>query len=119
MRTCQWTWEAQSKTYGNYGNANQWTVNAGLTSLARESCQNSADARTGHSADLVYTLITLSGDARRDFEEALGWDAVLRPHLQAMTAGASGAVAAGQIRAGLEALDQTERLVLLRIDDYG
>ncbi|MGY1810181.1 hypothetical protein ACI8AF_22670 [Blastococcus sp. SYSU D00669] len=119
MTDCRWTWEKQSKTYGNYGNANQWTVNAGLASLARESCQNSADARAGRSADLVYTLITLSGAARHDFEEALGWRAVLRPHLQAMTAGASAAVAAGQIRAGLEALDQSDRLVLLRIDDYG
>ncbi|MGY1640826.1 hypothetical protein ACI782_06780 [Geodermatophilus sp. SYSU D00703] len=119
MSACQWTWEEQSKTYGNYGNANQWTVNAGLTSLARESCQNSADARAGKSADLVYTFITLTGDARRDFEAALGWESVLRPHLEAMTAGANGAVAAGQIRAGLEALEQSDRLVLLRIDDYG
>src|SRR4051812_34638016 len=101
MSDCQWIWEEQSKTYGNYGNANQWTVNAGLASLARESCQNSADARAGSSAELVYTFITLTGEARRDFEDTLGWDHVLRPHLDAMTAGATGAVAAGQIRAGL------------------
>jgi hypothetical protein len=119
MTPARWTWEKQSKAYGNYGNANQWTVNAGLTSLARESCQNSADARQSDSADLVYSIITLKGDARRSFEEAIGWEGVLRPHLAAMTQANRGAVAAGQIKAGLEALDQSDRLMLLRIDDYG
>lgn len=119
MNDCRWIWEPQSKAYGNYGNANQWTVNAGLTSLARESCQNSADARRDASADLVYTFISLRGQARADFEDALGWNSALKPHLEAMTGGADGSVAAGQIRAGLEALEQSERLMLLRIDDYG
>lgn len=119
MSTCEWIWDEQSKTYGNYGNANQWTVNAGLASLARESCQNSSDARTGASADLVYSFITLTGDARREFEETVGWRSALLPHLEAMAEGAAGAVAAGQIQAGLEALQRSDRLVLLRIDDYG
>ena len=43
--TISWRWETQSRNYANYGNANQWTVNAGLASLARESAQNSNDAR--------------------------------------------------------------------------
>lgn len=115
-----WQWEQQSRSYGNYGNANQWTVNAGLTSLARESAQNSSDARPpDEHAELVYTFIRLTGKARADFEDALGWNTDLRPHLEAMAQVAEGAVSAGQIKAGLEALDSTGALVLLRIADYG
>lgn len=53
--TATWCWERRSRNYGNFGNANQWTVNAGLSSLARESTQNSADARTSTPAELVFT----------------------------------------------------------------
>ncbi|MFC0681777.1 hypothetical protein ACFFGH_28430 [Lysobacter korlensis] len=117
--TYLWSWEKQSPSYGNYGNANQWTVNAGLTSLARESCQNSADARTEDGAELVYTFISLTGDARRRFEEAIGWNELLHPHLLAMVGGAKAAVAAGQISSGLDLLAKSDELLLLRIDDYG
>lgn len=114
-----WKWEPQSPVYGNYGNANQWTVNAGLSSLARESAQNSNDARPDRQpAELVYTFVRLSGAARAEFEDALRW-ADLRSHLRAMGAASEGAVTAGQIRAGLEALDSAEAIVLLRIADYG
>ena len=57
-----WKWATQNKAYANFGNANQWTVNAGLSSLARETAQNSNDARIdGQPADLVYRFIRLSG----------------------------------------------------------
>lgn len=116
----QWQWQPQNPAYGNYGNANQWTVNAGLTSLARESAQNSNDARLpGQPADLVYRFIRLRGERRRAFEEALQWDGRLRPHLEAMGSSAGGAVAAGQIRTGLEALRAAESLTLLAVSDYG
>jgi len=115
-----WRWEQQSRNYANYGNANQWTVNAGLSSLARESAQNSNDARIeGPRADLVYSFIVLSGDARREFESALRWESELEPHLAAMAAAASGAVTAGQLQSGLKALKSSESLTLLRIADYG
>jgi len=116
----RWDWEPQSPTYANFGNANQWTVNAGLASLARETAQNSNDARVGpEPADLVYTFIRLTGERRRAFESALRWDDQLLPHLEAMRASATGAVASGQLVAGLEALHRSPALVLLRIADHG
>lgn len=119
--TVIWQWEKQSRSYANYGNANQWTVNAGLGSLARESAQNSNDARLdyGPRADLVYSFIRLSGRARERFETAIRWSTDLKPHLTAMAAAAEGAVTAGQLKSGLAAVDSAESLVLLRIADYG
>lgn len=116
--TATWCWERRSRNYGNFGNANQWTVNAGLSSLARESTQNSADARSSNPAELVFTFIRLDGSRRRAFEEALDWG-VLREHLDSMGGESSGAVTAGQIRAGLEAVEGGDSLVLLRVADYG
>src|SRR3954451_13280369 len=83
--TIGWKWEPQSRTYGNYGNANQWTVNAGLSSLARETAQNTNDAREEQGApELVYTFIRLTGDHRAAFLDAVGWEDELSPHLGAM-----------------------------------
>lgn len=118
--TITWRWEEQSRNYANYGNANQWTVNAGLSSLARESAQNSNDARLpGPGADLVYSFIVLSGDDRRRFEDTVAWHTQLEPHLAAMADAASGAVSAGQLQSGLAALKSAKSLTLLRIADYG
>lgn len=115
-----WKWEPQSRTYGNYGNANQWTVNAGLGSLARETAQNTNDARNGSGTpELVYTFFRLTGDDRSRFLHAAGWTDGLAPHLEAMAASSGGAVAAGQLKSGLEAIKNAESLVLLRIADYG
>jgi len=116
----RWQWQPQDPAYGNYGNANQWTVNAGLTSLARESAQNSNDARqAGSPADLVFTFIRLTGERRSNFEDAIRWDGELMPHLEAMGSASAGAVAAGQLKAGLDSLRAAEALVLLRVADYG
>jgi hypothetical protein len=118
--TVTWQWESQSRSYANYGNANQWTVNAGLSSLARESAQNSNDARLeGPRADLVYSFIVLTGRDRQRFEESIGWGDQLEPHLAAMADAAAGAVTAGQLQSGLRALQSSEPLTLLRIADYG
>jgi hypothetical protein len=118
--TVSWRWEEQSRNYANYGNANQWTVNAGLSSLARESAQNSNDARVeGPRADLVYSFMVLSGEPLREFRAAIRWDSELKPHLSAMADAAAGAVTAGQLQSGLKALESAESLTLLRIADYG
>lgn len=115
-----WRWEEQSRNYANYGNANQWTVNAGLASLARESAQNSNDARIdGADADLVYSFVVLSGESRRRFESALRWESDLKPHLNAMADAATGAVTAGQLQSGIAAVESGQFLTLLRIADYG
>jgi hypothetical protein len=115
----RWQWRRQDPAYANFGNANQWTVNAGMTALARESAQNSNDARIADAADLVFTLIRLTGERRAAFEDAIGWHETLRPHLLAMGESAGGSVSAGQLRAGVESLDAAKSLVLLRIADYG
>ncbi|MCV7281683.1 hypothetical protein H7J88_18795 [Mycolicibacterium flavescens] len=118
--TVTWRWEEQSRNYANYGNANQWTVNAGLSSLARESAQNSNDARLpGSGADLVYSFIVLTGEDRKRFEDAVAWHDQLEPHLAAMACAATGAVTAGQLHSGLAALKSADSLTLLRIADYG
>jgi len=68
----QWGWPALDPGYGSYGNPNQWTVNAGIASLARESTQNSADARLKDApAKLIFSLIRLNGTERKSFEDAL------------------------------------------------
>jgi hypothetical protein len=118
--TIGWKWEPQSRTYGNYGNANQWTVNAGLPSLARETAQNTNDARTGEGTpELVYTFFRLQGTEREEFLGALRWTEELAPHLEAMATSSGGAVAAGQLKSGLEDIQGSGSIVLLRIADYG
>ncbi|ADT97564.1 hypothetical protein [Mycolicibacterium gilvum] len=118
--TLSWRWEEQSRNYANYGNANQWTVNAGLASLARESAQNSNDARIeGADADLVYSFVVLSGESRERFESAIRWESELKPHLKSMADAATGAVTAGQLQSGLAAVESGQFLTLLRIADYG
>lgn len=115
-----WRWKPQDRTYSSFGNANQWTVNAGMASLARESAQNSNDARIdGAPADLVYSFIRLTGVERDEFLDALGWTNSLEPHLRAMAQDSDAAVAAGQIRSGLESMTASDSLLLLRISDYG
>jgi hypothetical protein len=116
----QWKWDRASRSYGNYGNANQWTVNAGLTSLARESAQNSNDARFNDApGELEYTFIRLTGEQKAAFEAAAGWHSGLLPHLDAMADAAGGAVTAGQIKAGVEAVRSNNALLLLKISDFG
>ncbi|MEE3851782.1 hypothetical protein VZC37_15675 [Gordonia sp. LSe1-13] len=117
--TLTWKWDPQSATYGNYGNANQWTVNAGMSSLARESTQNSNDARTEATPALDFTFHLLSGKHRKDFLNALGWKDELAKHLLAMSEESAGAVAAGNIRTGLEKLRDSDSIILLAVSDYG
>ncbi|WP_456819924.1 hypothetical protein [Cellulomonas sp. URHB0016] len=94
-------------------------MSAGLGSLAREATQNTNDARRpGEAAELVYTFIRLTGEARRDFEHAADWDELDR-HLESMGQSADGAISAGQIAEGRTAVRDREDLVLLRIADYG
>lgn len=115
-----WQWRPDDPAYANYGNANQWTVNAGLPSLARESMQNSNDARlrSVEPAEVVYTFIRLTGAARAAFENALDWPELQR-HIDAMARASSGSATAGQITAGIKAIRESDGLHLLRIEDYG
>ncbi|WP_156374210.1 hypothetical protein [Cellulomonas sp. Leaf334] len=94
-------------------------MSAGLGSLAREATQNSNDARRpDEDAELVYSFIRLTGDARREFEHAANWDELDR-HLDSMGQSADAAISAGQIAAGRTAVRDRDDLVLLRVADYG
>src|SRR4051812_41273650 len=90
-----------------------------MSSLARESAQNTNDARgASPHAELAYTFLRLTGAQRREFEEAIGWRDLLL-HLEAMSAASGGAVAAGQLRAGVKAIQEADSLLLLQVSDYG
>lgn len=115
-----WRWSLADPTHQSYGNSNQWAVSAGVQALARESAQNSNDARIDAKATLIYELIRLSGDKKDRFERALRLREELLPHLESMGDVAAASVAAKQIRAGLEALNKSpDHLVLLKVSDYG
>lgn len=93
-------------------------MNAGLESLARESAQNSNDARLeGEDAEMVFSVIRLTGAEREAFEDALGWSSELAPHLRSMANGNQ--VISNTIREGLTSYDDSQELVLLRIEDRG
>lgn len=110
-----WKWEEQSPTDADYGNANQFTVGGGIDSLARETAQNSNDARLPEQrGELRFSFIPLSGDTRAEFERRIDWPN-LRTHLAAMAE--NNQVVTAGIRDGLEYLESTDELLLLRIED--
>lgn len=116
MTGLRWVWQRESKAYGNYGNPNQWTVQAGMGGLAREAAQNSNDARIDDGlAQLAFRLIRLTGSDKTDFENALGWERDLRPHLEAMASESQ--VISNVIGEGLRSHDESGELVLLRVED--
>lgn len=101
-----------------FGNAAAFAFEADLEVLAREATQNSLDERDRRNDRPVrvrYTLHELSGDALAQFLMAIQWDD-LRPHYEA--AAAQDQKVGRVVRAGLHEMDERDRLVLLRIDDY-
>ncbi|WP_329387277.1 helix-turn-helix transcriptional regulator [Streptomyces sp. NBC_01716] len=99
------------------GNAAAYAFAANLEVLAREATQNSLDER--HLEDRPVTsrfvLHELTGSHLNRFLSALRWDSI-EQHLRKA---ADGRQKAGRVLLdGLNELDRTGRLVLLRIDDY-
>ncbi|MFD7287300.1 helix-turn-helix domain-containing protein [Streptomyces sp. NPDC059863] len=101
-----------------FGNAAAFAFEADVEVLAREATQNSLDERLQHTRRPVrvrYTLHELTGESLARFKEALGWDE-LRPHYEAA---ASQEQKVGRVIAeGLRDMNERDRLVLLKVDDY-
>ncbi|MEU2689135.1 helix-turn-helix transcriptional regulator [Streptomyces hygroscopicus] len=100
-----------------FGNAAAFAFEADLATLAREATQNSLDEGLDPTRPVRvrYTLHELSGDQLRAFKDHLQWDD-LEPHLRA--AARHRQKVARVLAEGLRELDETDSLLLLRIDDY-
>ncbi|WP_277994239.1 helix-turn-helix transcriptional regulator [Streptomyces sp. MST-110588] len=114
----RWIFRAAPEDGGREGgNAANFAFAASLDVLAREATQNSLDERLSEDSPVVarYVLHELTGTHLRDFMEALGWDAIEKHILAA----ADPRQKVGRVlRDGLQELERTQRLVLLRVDDY-
>ncbi|GAB2812216.1 hypothetical protein GCM10022221_07160 [Actinocorallia aurea] len=99
------------------GNAAAFAFDSDLAVLAREATQNSLDERHDPTEPVRvrFVLHELTGERTRSFLEAVQWNA-LRPHLDA--AAKTGQKVGRVLADGLRDLRETERLLLLRIDDY-
>ncbi|MEV0034554.1 helix-turn-helix transcriptional regulator [Streptomyces sp. NPDC050804] len=99
------------------GNAAAYAFAANLEVLAREATQNSLDERYEKARPVTsrFELHELTGGRLYDFLTALRWDSI-EEHVRGA---ADPRQKAGRVLAdGLNELDRTDRLVLLRIDDY-
>ncbi|WP_369199740.1 helix-turn-helix domain-containing protein [Streptomyces sp. PU-14G] len=101
------------------GNAATFAFDADVGVLARETGQNSLDARlvdNGRPVRLRFTLHEITGEKLADFLAAVQWDE-LYPHYAAVAGDARQKVSRA-VKAGLRDLHERDRLVLLRVDDY-
>ncbi|WP_078866254.1 sigma-70 family RNA polymerase sigma factor [Streptomyces sp. NRRL S-1448] len=101
-----------------FGNAAAFAFEADLEVLAREATQNSLDERRKENDRPVrvrYTLHELTGEALARFRTAIRWDDLL-PHYEA--AAAQDQKVGRVISVGLREMQERDRLVLLRVDDY-
>ncbi|WP_169314183.1 sigma-70 family RNA polymerase sigma factor [Streptomyces piniterrae] len=101
-----------------FGNAAAFAFEADLGVLAREATQNSLDERRKENDRPVrvrYTLHELTGDALARFRTAIRWDDLV-PHYEA--AAAQDQKVGRVISVGLREMQERDRLVLLRVDDY-
>ncbi|WP_345648914.1 helix-turn-helix transcriptional regulator [Streptomyces tremellae] len=99
------------------GNVAAYAFAANLDVLAREATQNSLDERLldDRPVEVRFLLHELTGRRLQDFLSALRWDSLEGHVRQAANPGQK----AGRVLVdGLNELKRTERLVLLRIDDY-
>ncbi|MET9292724.1 helix-turn-helix transcriptional regulator [Streptomyces sp. NPDC003077] len=114
----EWIFRAAPADGGREGgNAANFAFSASLEVLAREATQNSLDERLPGDAPVSvrYVLHELTGQHMLDFLEALGWGAIEKHIL----ASADARQKVGRVlRDGLEELERTQRLMLLRVDDY-
>lgn len=118
-KDCVWYYRPAPRDAGReLGNAAGFVFHGGLTTLGRETSQNILDeAQAGQpTVNARYTLIELSGAKLADFLEAIRFDDLL-PHLEA--AADSRQKVATVIRQGLTSLREDDKLILLRIEDYG
>lgn len=100
------------------GNAAAFAFDSDLRVLAREATQNSLDERFDETRPVRvrYQLHELTGERLHGFLGAVRWNEQVIPHLEAAADRRQkvGRVIAG----GLRDLQETGRLLLLRVDDY-
>lgn len=112
-----WAFRPQPKDGGrDFGNANIWSFDPTVASVARETGQNVKDAQIATRSQAVYRLIVLKGAELDSFLAALKWD-LLKPHLDASSQGRQ--KLAHFVRDGLSHLERKKELLLLRIEDRG
>ncbi|MBR8641872.1 helix-turn-helix transcriptional regulator [Streptomyces tuirus] len=114
----KWIFRAAPEDGGREGgNAATFAFSPSLEVLAREATQNSLDEQLPGTQPVVarYVLHELTGQHLQDFMLALGWESIER-HI---TAAADVRQKVGRVlRDGLQELKRTQRLILLRVDDY-
>ncbi|WP_255306106.1 helix-turn-helix transcriptional regulator [Streptomyces sp. Wb2n-11] len=101
----------------DFGNAAAFAFEADVEVLAREATQNSLDERLDRTKPVRvrYILHELTGEVLASFREAIGWDD-LYPHYE--TAAAQQQKVGRVIAEGLKEMNERDRLILLRVDDY-
>ncbi|MBF6051076.1 hypothetical protein AF335_14095 [Streptomyces eurocidicus] len=99
------------------GNAAAFAFAANLEVLAREATQNSLDERLPGGGPVLsrFVLHEVTGQHLEAFLEALRWSEIEK-HLRA--AADPGQKVGRVLLDGLQELDRTKRLVLLRVDDF-
>ena len=99
------------------GNANQFTIRASIVNLIREAIQNALDEALGVGAvKMKFRLLSLRGEAKTRFLEAMQWDE-LRRHVEATVAQANNQQVAGGFQEALDAATAGELLVLQIVDE--
>lgn len=108
----------------DFGNANIWAIPWDINSLVREAIQNSLDAAINPQIgiDVEFSIIRLNGDELQNFLNAIKWkdtsDSIgLKSHIKATAK--SEQKLGNLLKDGLDHFDDTQELILLRIDDYG
>ncbi|GAA4923908.1 RNA polymerase primary sigma factor [Nonomuraea thailandensis] len=119
QRDCIWYYRSAPNDQGReLGSAAGFVFEGGIPTLARETGQNILDERKDGEPAVraTYTVMELSGPQLDSFLATIKFDEV-RHHLEA--ASQSRQKVATVIRKGLETLDADQRLVLLKIEDFG
>lgn len=112
-----WAWRPEPPDRArDFGNANVWSFTPSVETLVRESIQNVLDAARATSVGVIFGITRLRGDGVEAFKEAVLWDD-LRAHLEASAAGDN--KLGHQLRFGLDQVEQSGELLLLRIEDRG
>ena len=112
-----WVWRAEPPDGArDFGNANVWSFAPSVETLARESIQNVLDAARATRVDVTFSVMRLRGDGLEAFKEAVLWDD-LRAHLEASATGEH--KLGHQLRFGLDQVERSDELLLLRIEDRG
>jgi transcriptional regulator with XRE-family HTH domain len=102
----------------SYGNVRVETLTTTLQTLVREAAQNSNDAADGDGGvSMEFRLGILSGARLEEFQAALQWK-VLEKHIESVATDRDHR-STKRYRQGLELLESTKQLAVLRIDDYG